>query len=48
MTLHEAALKLVELEQGESGMFEIDEDTVVELVQCIKSHLANLKVEADL
>ena len=43
MTLHEAALKLIELEQGDSGMFELDEDTLVELVECLKSHLAGLK-----
>lgn len=48
MTLHEAALKLIELEQGDSGMFELDEDTLVELVQCIEYHLANLKEGGDL
>lgn len=48
MTLHEAALKLIESEQAESGMLEIDEDTMVELVQCIKAHLANLEEGIDL
>lgn len=43
MTLHEAALKLIESEQTASGMFEIDEDTMVELMQCLEAHLANLE-----
>lgn len=38
MTLHEAALKLIELEQAESGMFEIDEDTMIALVECLESY----------
>jgi hypothetical protein len=43
MTLEEAAMLLIEKEQNQIGYFELSEDEVIALVECLDSHAENMR-----
>lgn len=44
MTLEEAAQVLIEKEQNQAGYFELSEDEIIALMECLDSHAANIGV----